>query len=128
MKRQEALFVALCLGTVAFAIAFVYPQIAEQAVAHYYPLERSWSFEARPRGLAMDFYGRLGQAVAAWALAVIVALPFVRRIKTPLSERTAGLLTAWALTITVLVIMYYAWTLYFRHPTPAPIPDWYRPR
>lgn len=127
MKRQEALFVALCLGTVAFAIAFVYPQIAEQAVALYYPLEHRWSFEARPQGLAIDFYGRLGQAMAAWALAVIISLAIARRFKS-LSERTAGLLIAWAITFTVLVIMYYAWTLYFRHPTPAPIPDWYRPR
>lgn len=128
MKRQEALFVALCLGTVAFAIGFVYPQIAEQAVAQYYPLEHRWSFEARPQGLAMDFYGRLGQALAAWAVAVIASLAVVRRIKRPLSERTAGLLIAWALTFTVLVMMYFAWTLIFRHPTPAPIPDWYRPR
>ena len=128
MKRQEALFVALCLGTVAFAIGFVLPQITEHAVVQYFPLERRWSFEARPQGLAMDFYGRLGQAMVAWAIGVIVSLVVVRRIKTPLSERAAGLLTAWALTFTVLVIMYYAWTLFFRHPTPAPIPDWYRPR
>jgi putative flippase GtrA len=128
MKRQEALFVALCLGTVAFAIGFVYPQIAEQAVLQYYPLEHRWSFEARPQGLAMDFYGRLGQAMVAWAIGVIASLAVVRRIKKPLYERAAGLLIAWALTFTVLVIMYYAWTLFFRHPTPAPIPDWYRPR
>ncbi len=58
---------------------------------------------------------------------MIISLAVARRFKS-LSERTAGLLAAWAITFTVLVIMYYAWTLYFRHPTPAPIPDWYRPR
>lgn len=128
MKRQESLFVALCLGTVAFVIGLIYPQIAEQAVAHYYPLERRWAFEAHPQGLAMDFYGRLGQALVAWAVAVMASLAIAGRIKSPLSERTAGLLTAWALAFTVLGIMYYAWTLYFRVPTPAPLPDWYQPR
>ena len=127
MKRQEALYVAMCLGIVAFAIGFAYPQLAEQAVLQYFPLEHRWSFEARPQGLAMDFYGRVGQAMVAWAIAVIVSLVLARRFKT-LSERTAGLLAAWAITFTVLVIMYYAWTLFFRHPTPSPIPDWYRPR
>jgi hypothetical protein len=128
VKRNEALYVATCLGTIAFAVAFVYPQLAEQAVAWYFPLERRWSFEARPQGLAIDFYGRLAQALVAWSVAVIVTLPIVRRIRRPLSERVAGLLAAWALTLTLLVILYFAWTLLFRVPTPSPIPDWYRPR
>ncbi len=128
MNRQSALYIATCLGTVAFAIAFVYPQLTEQAVAWYYPLERRWAFETKPTGLAMDFYGRTAQAVVAWALAVVATLAITPRIKRELSPRTAGLLAAWAIAFTVLVIMYYAWTLYFRHPTPAPIPDWYRPR
>ena len=127
MKRQEALYVALCLGTVAFAIGFVYPQLAGQAVAQYFPVEHRWSFESRPEGLAIDFYGRLGQGLVAWAIGVIASLAIARRFKS-LSERTAGLLAAWAITFTVLVILYYAWTLVFRHPTPAAIPDWYRPR
>jgi len=128
MKRQEALYVAMCIGMIAFAIGFVYPQLAEQAVAQYYPLEHRWTFEARPTGLAMDFYGRVAQAFVAWALVVGITLAITPRIKRDLSPRVAGLLAAWAITLTVLVILYFAWTLYFRHPTPAPIPDWYRPR
>jgi len=127
MKRQEALYVAMCCGTIAFVIGFVYPQLAEQAVVWYYPLERRWTFEARAPGLAIDFYGRLGQAMVAWAIGVIASLAIARRLKS-LSEKMAGLLAAWALTLTLLVILYFAWTLVFRHPTPSPIPDWYRPR
>jgi len=127
VKRQEALYVAMCCGTIAFAIGFVYPQLAEQAVAWYYPVERRWTFEARAAGLAIDFYGRLGQAMVAGALGVIVSLAIARRMKS-LSDKLAGLLAAWALTLTLLVILYFAWTLVFRHPTPLPVPDWYRPR
>ena len=127
MKRQEALYVAMCCGTIAFVIGFVYPQLAEQAVAWYYPLERRWAFEAKATGLAMDFYGRLGQAMVAWAIGVIASLAIARRMKS-LSEKVAGLLAAWAITLTLLVILYFAWTLFFREPTPSPIPDWYRPR
>lgn len=128
MSRKDALYVAMCLGTLAFAIAFVIPHFTEQAVAWYYPLERRWAYESRTTGLAMDFFGRLAQALVAWAVTVIASLLVTRRIRAPLSERAIGLLAAWALTLTLLVILYYAWNLYFRHPTPSPIPDWYRPR
>jgi len=128
MSRKDALYVAMCLGTIAFAIAFVYPQFTEQAVAWYYPLERRWAYETRATGLAMDFYGRLAQGLVAWAATVIAALLVALRIKRPLSERATSLLAAWAVTFTLLVILYFAWNLYFRHPTPSPIPDWYRPR
>lgn len=127
MRRQDALYVAACVGTIAFAIAFVYPQFTEQAITWYYPLERRWAYEARPTGLAIDFYGRLAQAAVVWAVAVMASLAITRRVKT-LSDRALGLLAAWALTFTLLVVLYYVWTLYFRTPTPSPIPDWYRPR
>ena len=127
MTRKDALYAAMCLGTIAFAIAFVYPQLAAQAIAWYHPIGGGWTFEARPAGLAIDFYGRLGQGVVAWAVAVLVALPLARRAK-PLSDRAAGLLLAWALTLTLLVMLYYAWTLYFRVPVPEPLPEAYRPR
>jgi hypothetical protein len=128
MKRQDALYVAMSVGMIAFAIGFVYPQLTEQAVAWYYPLERRWAYEVKPTGLAMDFFGRTAQALVAWAVVVAATLAIMPRIKRPLSPRVAGLLSAWAIVLTVLVILYFAWTLYFRHPTAAPIPDWYRPR
>lgn len=129
MKRQDALYAAACLGTIAFAIAFVAPQFTGQTVLQYYPLERAWELTARPTGLAMDFYGRLLQGVLVAAVAIVLTLTITARMKTErLSAKAASLLVAWALALVVLVMMYYAWTLAFRVPNAAPIPDWYTPR
>lgn len=127
MTRQEQLYVAACLGTIAFAVAFVFPHFAAHPIAWYFPLERRWSFEVRPNALAIDFYGRFAQAAVAWAATVVLSLAVTRRIKA-ISDRTIGLLCAWALALTLLVMLYYAWTLFWRIPTPEPVPDWYRPR
>lgn len=127
MKKSEALFVALAAGTIAFAFAFVVPMLASEPVAWYYPLEHRWAFEVKPTGLAMDFYGRTLQALAAWAATVMITLPIARRRKS-LSARAAGLATAWAVTATLLVMLHYAWTLHFRRPVPAEVPSWYQPR
>ena len=70
MKKQEALFVAMCAGTIAFAFAFVAPMLAGEPIVWYLPLERRWTFETRPDGLAIDFYGRLLQGLVAWAAIV----------------------------------------------------------
>lgn len=127
MRRADLLFVALSLATVVFAIMFVLPMFYESSVPWYYPLERRWAFEVKPTGLAMDFYGRLIHAsLAATVAFVITAL--VGRKKQSFEPRTLGLCTAWALTATLLVIAYFAWTLYERRPVPSPLPDWYQPR
>lgn len=127
MKKQEALFVALAAGAIAFAFAFIVPVLAGEPVAWYYPLEHRWALEVKPTGLAMDFYGRTLQATAAWALVVLIVLPLAKRAKG-ISARTIGLVTAWAVTAVVLVMLHYAWTLHFRRPIPAPVPTWYQPR
>lgn len=127
MKKADALFVALAAGTIAFAFAFILPMLASEPVAWYYALERRWAFEVAPTGLAMDFYGRTLQALAAWAIVVIVTLPIAKRFKG-LSVRAAGLATAWAITAMLLVMLHYAWTLHFRRPVPAEVPSWYQPR
>lgn len=127
MKKAEALFVALAAGTIAFAFAFILPSLAGEPVAWYYPLDHRWAFEVAPTGLAMDFYGRLLQALAAWAITVMIVLPIARRFSS-LSVRLAGLVTAWAITAVLLVTLHYAWTLHFRRPVPAELPRWYQPR
>lgn len=128
MKKQEALFVAMCAGAIAFAFAFVAPMLAGEPIAWYLPLEHRWTFEARPAGFAIDFYGRLLQALVAWAAIVLVTLPIARRGKKPLSARAAGLVTAWTITAVLLVMLHYAWTLHFRRPIPEPLPAGYRAR
>jgi hypothetical protein len=124
--RSRALFVAVSAGTIAFVFAFAYPMVHEMAVLWYYPLEHRWAYEARPAGLAIDFYGRVLFAMIAWAAAFLVTLAIARR-RAP-SERILGLATAWAATAVLLVVLFYGWTLYFRVPTPSPIPTWYQPR
>lgn len=129
MKKQEALFVAMSAGAIAFAFAFVAPMLAGEPIVWYLPLEHRWTFETRPDGgLAIDFYGRLLQALVAWAAIVLVTLPIARRAKRPLSARAAGLVTAWTITAVLLVMLHYAWTLHFRRPIPEPLPAGYRAR
>jgi RsiW-degrading membrane proteinase PrsW (M82 family) len=129
VKRQDALYAASCIGTIAFCVTFVLPQFTEQAVLQYFPLDRGWELTAKPAGLAMDFYGRLLQGVVAAAIAIVVTLVITSRVKTEkLPQKAASLLVAWAIAFVVLVMMYYAWTLAFRVPNAAPIPDWYIPR
>ncbi|MBA3464104.1 MAG: hypothetical protein H0T46_29385 [Deltaproteobacteria bacterium] len=127
MRKQDALFVAMCAGAIAFAVAFIAPPLASAPVLWYFPLEGRWSFEVRPEGLAMDFYGRMLFALAAWAVVVLITLPLAKRVKG-ISTRAIGLITAWTLTTVLLVMLQYAWTLYFRRPMPEPIPTWYVPR
>ena len=128
MKKQEALFVAMCAGAIAFAFAFVAPMLAGEPIVWYLPLEHRWTFEVKPAGLAIDFYGRLLQGLVAWAAIVLVTLPLAKRGKKPLSERAAGLVTAWTITAVLLVMLHYAWTLHFRRPIPEPLPAGYRAR
>lgn len=127
MPRADALFAAMCVGTIAFAAAFVVPLFAEQAVLWYYPLERQWTYETRPTGLAIDFYGRGVLAVMAWSVTVPITIVIARRFAA-LGTRFRGLLLAWTITAVVFVMFYFAWSLILRVPTPAPIPDWYTPR
>ena len=127
MRKQDALFLAMAAGTVAFAIAFVYPAFTAESVIWYYPLDHRWAFELKAHGVAMDFYGRTFQAVIAWCAVFIVTMPIARRIRVA-SPRALLLFGAWALTATVFVMLFYGWTLHYRVPVPAEIPSWYRPR
>jgi hypothetical protein len=127
VKKQEALFIAMCAGAIAFAFAFIAPMLSGGAVPWYYPIEHRWTFEARPNGFALDFFGRTLFGLAAWAIAVLVALPLARRAKS-ISARVLGLVTAWTVTAVLLVMLHYAWSLHFRRPLPEPMPTWYQPR
>lgn len=130
MKRQDALYAAACIGAIAFAVVFVLPHFTAHAVPLYWVLDRRWEL-APPtaNGIAIDFYGRCFEAAVAWAISVVATLVVTKRLRTErLPPKLASLLAAWAIALTVLVMMYYAWTLAFRVPNAAPIPDWYVPR
>jgi hypothetical protein len=129
VKRQDALYTAGCIGTIAFCVAFLLPHFTGQAVLWYFPTERAWDLTARTTGLAIDFYGRLLQGVVVAAVVIALTLVVTSRLKTErLPRKLASLLAAWAIAFVVLAMMYYAWTLAFRVPNAAPIPDWYIPR
>ena len=119
--RSATLFVALGVAAIAFAVAFVYPGLGSEPVAWYYPVEHAWAFEVRPSGVAIDLYGRLAQALVAWAVGFALALVIARRWPA-LGARAIGLVAAWLLTVIVFVMLFYAWTLHYRVPTPAPLP------
>jgi hypothetical protein len=127
MRKAEILFVGLALATIVFAIAFVYPMFTEQSVPWYYPLEHRWALEVKPDGFAMDFYGRTLLATIAASVAFVVTVLACRK-KAAIQQRTLGLFAGWALTATLFVMAYFAWTLYERRPVPSPIPDWYQAR
>ncbi len=128
MRKADLVFVALALATAVFAIAFVVPFFTEVSVPWYYPLERRWALELKPSGLAMDFYGRTLISMLAATVTFVITVLVGGRKKTPFQPRTLGVVAAWAITLTLLVISYFGWTLYSRRPVPAPIPTWYEPR
>jgi hypothetical protein len=127
MRRQDALFVAMAVGTIAFAIAFVYSAFTPESIVWYYPVDHRWAFEIKPSGVAMDFYGRLLQALVAWSIAFVVALAIARKVRSA-GTRAVVLVGGWALAATIFVMFFYGWTLHFRTLTPPPIPSWYQPR
>ena len=133
MARTDVLFVAMCVGTIAFVVGLLLPYFTAQAVAWYYPVERRWAYEVKPHGLAMDFYGRVGLGLAAGSLAVIISTfvtrsAFMTRRWQRLSDRMRGLWLAWTFTAVVFAMAYFAWTLAHHVPEAQPIPAWYTPR
>lgn len=127
MRKVDAIFLALCAATVGFALVFVLAMILGWEVAWYYPTERRWTYEVSARGLAMDFYGRCLAASVAAGLAYTVTYAVARRLPAG-AARLAGLFTAWAVTAVLYGVLFFGYTLYFREPIPAPLPDWYEPR
>lgn len=76
---MRALFWVIGAACVAFAVAFIAPLFFEIPVLFYFPLERRFTFEARPEGLAMSFYGRTLFGIVAGACAGAAAFLTTRR-------------------------------------------------
>lgn len=116
--KPAAWFVALAAAAIAFAIAFGYPAIASEPVAWYYPTEHAWAFEVRASGIAMDFYGRLAQALVAWVVVFAGTALVVRR--RAIGTRAIALSAAWTITAVIFVMLFFLWTLHYRVPVPLP--------
>jgi hypothetical protein len=127
MARADVLYTAMCVATMAFVVAFLLPFFMKQSIAWYYPTDRAWSFEVKPNGLAIDFYGRVLQAVFAAAACVVVTVLVAKR-GPQLTDQLRRLLLAWTITTVLFGISYFAWTLAHREPAPVPLPTWYEPR
>ncbi len=127
MRRLDAIYLALCVATIAFAVAFVWPSFHPQEVAWYYPVEHRWAYEVKPSGLAIDFYGRTILAIVVACGGFGLAYPICRKLPAP-SPRVLNVVVAWTASAVVFAMLFYGWTLHFRVPSPSPIPSWYQPR
>ena len=126
-RRKHARYLAICAATVAFCLVFVAPAFFPLRVLWYFPLEHRWELAVKPKGLAMDFYGRV-----LWS--VICALPgyaLVRWLAGRGQRVSAGALTlwtAWMATAALLAMSLFTYQLVRRQPKPVDLPAWYEPR
>jgi hypothetical protein len=127
MDRSRVVLVVGCAGMIGFALAFAYPAYSAVRVLWYYPLEHRWAFEVAPRGLAMDWYGRCLLASAVGLAAMALTFPLARFVRK-VSDGTYLTFTGWALTATLMVMGFYAWSLANREPRPEPLPSDYEAR
>ena len=127
MALAEARFVGLAASAIAFAATFAWPAFQKVRVLWYYPLERRWTFQAVPDGLAMDWYGRTLLSGVAAVAAYLVARAIASRLG-PLAARGRALWTAWMVTAVVLSMALYTHQLATRRPVPSPLPSWYVPK
>ncbi len=123
-RHKEALALAVCAGTIGFALAFAYPAYARIRVLWYYPLQHRWAFELRPSALAMDWYGRVVLALGLGALAGVLAYVVARRVKP--SARALWLWAGWALAASLVAMSLYVYQLARRVPHAEPLPSWYQ--
>ena len=121
MTKPAARFVALGAAAIAFVLAYAFPSFASEPLPWYYPAEHAWAFEVRPTGVAIDLYGRLGQAIVAWAGVFALAHVLVGG-RRAIGARAIGLVAAWVLTALAFAMLFFAWTLHYRVPIPAPLP------
>lgn len=119
MDRPRALMFAGSIATIVFALTFAYPAYDPVPVLWYYPLERRWALEVGATALAMDWYGRCLLAAVVAAASTAALYPLGRRLR--LRDGAFRILTAWALTATLLVMGFYAWTLARRDPAASAI-------
>jgi hypothetical protein len=129
VKAKYAIHLTLCVATIAFAIALVFPALFPTSVLWYQPAERQWTFDVKASGVSIDFYGRCLLAALASCLAALATYLVARRfLRRDPSGRLVALFTVSAITFIVLAITFTAWRLAHRIPDPPLTPAWYQPR
>lgn len=115
MSTKHAAHLATCVATFAFALALAFPAFVPVPLPWYRPVEHTWSFEVHASGIAIDFYGRCMFAAVVSALAAAGMYAACRRVvRRDPSTRVVALFTVWAVSLTLLVITFYAWRLAHR--------------
>jgi hypothetical protein len=112
MSNKYATHLAVCVATIAFALAYAVPAFIPVPLPWYHPAERAWTFGVHASGIAMDFYGRCLFAAVVSSLAAALMYVFIRCLpeREP-SSRIVALLTFWAIGLPILVIAFYTWRL-----------------
>ena len=118
-------YLGCCALLVGFAGTFFLLQLIPTPLFWYHPLERVFQLERRPRGLAMDFYGRtLWAALAAGAL---YPLGFFAGGKLTFTRERVWLWLGYGLGLTALAMCLIGYQIWPRPPAPIPLPAWYHP-
>ena len=125
------LFAALLVARASFGLAFLVPSLRRFPLLWYHPLARSWSFELKPSGFAMEWFGRTAAAISFGAIGFAIAWFLSRRgpIAAWLARPSVVLAIARAGGLVLLVdFVYFGWVMSHQTPVPLPLPDWYCPR
>ncbi len=109
----------------AFGAAFLLVGLVQVSLLWYHPLAHRWTFEARPSGLAMDFYGRLLYASIASGIAFAMGRWLGDRTGAALSRRQASFALVAGLAVMVLAIFVIVSQVSSRLPQPLPFPPSY---
>ncbi len=112
MSSKYATHLAVCVATIAFALAYTVPAFIPVPQLWYHPVERVWTFGVHANGIAMDFYGRCLFSAVVSPLAAALMYVFARCLagREP-SSRIVALFTFWAIGLPVLVIAFCIWRL-----------------
>jgi hypothetical protein len=128
-ERSPSLSVRVLFGFLsargAFGLTYLIGSLRRSPIPWYYPLERRWSFESHPSGLAMEWYGRTASALFFSALAFGAAWflsargPLSRALGRPSAlggvARGVGL-------IVLVDFVYFGWILMHQAHDPLPLP------
>jgi hypothetical protein len=117
---------ALLAARLAFGVAYLGGALRRAPIPWYHPLERAWSFGSAPGpGLAMEWYGRTGAALAVGVAAggVIWVMSARGRAARALSRPALVLALARAVGLALLVdFTYFGWAMMHAALTLPPCP------
>jgi hypothetical protein len=119
---------AWALFCVGYAAAFLLSSTLPIPVLWYFPLERRFSFEVRPTGIAADFYGRVLLCLIAGAASFLLGRLVFRGSAPGTSVRWLDRALGWSAALLLFSAGLYMFVLWHRVTTPAPLPPGYVPR